>query len=116
MTPASPISTGLHRRQASDPTVAMTAAKVAWSDGKLLSALWATSWTVYPSVTSGEYDCQFVLVTKEIAVLNDSDSLGWGSPSDRGRKARRFPSERSQSMQLRFRPRQPRGMCWPSEA
>ena len=38
-------------------------------------------------VTSGEYDCQFVFVTNEIAVLNDSPSGTAGSPREYGRIA-----------------------------
>ena len=40
------------------------------------------SWTAYPRVTSGEYDCQLVFVTKEAAVLNDSPSGTAGKPSE----------------------------------
>ena len=38
-------------------------------------------------VASPEYDCQFVLVTNEAAVLNASAGSTPGKPSDSGRSA-----------------------------
>ena len=38
-------------------------------------------------MSSGEYDCQFVFVTNEAAVLNDSPSGTAGSPSEYGSTA-----------------------------
>ncbi len=40
--------------------------------------------TVWPSVDSPEYHCQFVLVTNEIAVLNAPSDGTAGNPSDSG--------------------------------
>lgn len=40
--------------------------------------------TVYPTVTSGEYDCQFVFATNEAAVLNASEGPTAGRPRSPG--------------------------------
>ena len=41
--------------------------------------------TVYPTVSSGEYACQLVLLTNEIAVFQDSAGSTGGRSSEYGR-------------------------------
>jgi len=70
-------------RDAKPRTSATATAMPTAADRKFCTARPA-SCTVYPRVTSGEYDCQFVFVTNETAVLNARGSLVAGRPSENG--------------------------------
>ncbi len=72
------------RRRANPRTSATATASPTAADRKFCTASPAIC-TVKPMVASGEYDCQFVFVTKDAAVLNASDGPTFGSPRSPGR-------------------------------